>query len=203
METSETYRPANIEFNVDGGAIPLNIGFEFKEQPDAALFVAQHLVGINSKAVVSRFMDNFEKSEIRKEYQEILEMKLPILEREMMKAMQEFTEAKKKLDDAKEYVSAATNETKALAVEVKRGLKEMELDDMNTWRVPIDGKYYFYTFMDNQIKLAKVLDIPPYEKTELFNATTHNESFFKDYYPDGFMDDKKFMELKELSEKKI
>lgn len=194
MQTTETYRPANIEFDVDGGIIPSNIGIEFNNMDEAVQFMAKYTTAINTKARVNRFMDNFEKTEIRKEYQELLEQKLPMLERDVMKAKVAFDEAKKSFADAQEYVSATTNEAKALAVEVKRGIKEMELDDLYTWRVPVGDKYFFFTFIDKQIKLCKVLDIPFHERQEIFNAMAKNEEFFKTYFPDGCMNVEKFSE---------
>lgn len=123
MNTSETYRPANIEFDVDGGQMPMNLGFEFPTHQSAIQFMAKYLIGINSKLRSSRYIDNFEKSEIRKDYQELLEQKIPMLEREMIKAKSVFDEAKKDLADATEMVSATA---KSLANEVRRGVREME-----------------------------------------------------------------------------
>jgi len=136
------------------------------------------MVGINQKITVSRFMDNREKTDLRKEYQDILELKMPLVEKELQQASYEYEKAKKALADAKEMVNATTNTVKALANEVKLGIKDITLDDNYTWRVPFEGKYYFYTFMDLQLKLAKVSIIPDYEKTDLYNSMTTNEEFF-------------------------
>lgn len=177
MELKESYRPANIEFNTDGGSVPMNLGIIFPDQTAANLFIAKNFIAMNTKVRAQRFMDNFEKNEIRKEYQDLLEQKIPLLERELMKAKSAFDEAKKHYADATEYVSASTNEAKALAVEVRRGVTEMELDDMTTWRVPIGDRYYYFTYIDQQIKLCKVQDIPFHERQEIFNAMTKNEEF--------------------------
>jgi len=123
-------------------------------------------------------MDHFEKTEIRKEYSELLEAKLPFLEKELQKASAKLAEIKKEYNEAVEYVNATTNEAKALAVEVKRGVKDISLDDQFSWRVPFEGRYYFFTFIDNQIKLCKISDIPEHEKADLWNAMSNNEAFF-------------------------
>jgi hypothetical protein len=188
MQTSETYRPSNIEFDVNNGVIPLTLGLEFKDMNQAINFVGSKLISFNQKVRANRFMDHFEKNEIRKDYQELLENKIPMIEKELMKAKSAYAEAKKTLADATEYVSATTNEAKAMAVEVKRGIKEIELDDMYTWSIPVGDKYYFFTFIDSQIKLCKVSDIPFHERSEIFNAMSQNAEFFEKYFPDGLAD---------------
>jgi hypothetical protein len=173
------YRPAVIEFEVaNNGLVPDFLG-QFENAQIASDFIGRWLTGINQKVTVFRFMDNFEKSETRKEYNDLLENKIPILEKELMKATSLFAEAKKNLDEAKESVSATINKAKALALDVKRGVRDITLDDLTTWKVPYNGQYYFYTFMDGTIKLAKVSDIPESEKQELFNAMNKNNEYFE------------------------
>lgn len=187
MLTSD-YRPANIEFDVDGGQLPMTLGIVFESANDAVQFMGRNLIGIGIKVRANRYMDGVEKNEIRREYQELLEQKIPMLEKELAKAKAELDAAKKAFGDASEHVSATTNEAKALAVEVRRGTKEMELDDSFTWRIAVGDRYYFYTFIDKQIKLCKVQDVPFHERQDLYNATTNNADFFNTYYPDGLMD---------------
>lgn len=173
------YRPAIIEFDVaNNGLVPDNLG-SFKTSQLASDFIGLNLTVINQKITVFRFMDNFEKSEMRKEYNDLLENKIPILEKELMKAHSAYTEAKKVLEDAKESVSATINETKSLAYEVKRGVKDITLDDINTWKVPYNGQFYFYTFIDGAIKLIKISDIPESEKNEIFNEMNKNTEYFE------------------------
>jgi len=178
MQNELVYRPANIEFDVANNSIvPDNLG-HFESAKEAMDFIHSKMTAVNQKLTVCRFMDNFEKNEIRKEYSELLETKLPFLEKELQKASSVYAQAKKEFSEAQEYVNATTNEAKALAVEVKRGVKDISLDDQFTWRAAYDGKYYFYTFIDNQIKLCKIQDIPDFEKQTLWNAMADNESFF-------------------------
>jgi hypothetical protein len=173
------YRPAVIEFDVaNNGLVPDNLGY-FENMQKACDYMGLHLTAINQKITVFRFMDNFEKSETRKEYNDLLENKIPILEKELMKAHAAYTQAKKDLEDAKESVSATINETKALAMEVKRGVKDITLDDLYTWKVPFNGQFYFYTFIDGAIKLVKISDIPESEKNEIFNSMSKNHEFFE------------------------
>lgn len=179
----EDYRPANIEFDVANSSeiVPDNLG-TYKSAQEAAEFIDVNMIGINQKITAVRFMDHYEKSEKRKEYQELLEDKLPLVERDLMKATSAFEEAKKILNEAKEYVNATTNEAKALAIEVKRGIKEISLDYQFTWRVPFNGRYFYYTYMDGSLKLCKISDMPEYEKMDLYNAMNRNDQFFNDNF---------------------
>jgi len=178
MQKEEIYRPANIEFDVANSSImPDNLGL-YPTEKEATEFIHKNTDGFNQKITVLRFMDNFEKSELRKDYQDLLELKLPLAQRELMKANGVLEEAKKKAKDAAELVNSTMNEVQAIAHEVKKGVKEISLDDNFTWRLPFHGKYYFYTYMDKQLKLCKVNDIPDHEKTDLFNSTRKNEEFF-------------------------
>lgn len=173
------YRPVIIEFDVaNNGLVPDNLG-NFETMQKASDFIGLNFTGINQKITVFRFMDNFEKSEMRKDYNDLLENKIPILEKELMKAHAAFAEAKKILEDAKESVSATINEAKSLAYEVKRGVKDITLDDLYTWKIPYNGQFYFYTFIDGSIKLVKISDIPESEKTEIFNAMEKNHEYFE------------------------
>jgi hypothetical protein len=179
MTEIETYRPANIEFDVANSSIvPDNFG-QFETENEAFDFIHKHLTAINQKISVNRFMDNFEKKELRGHYADILENKLPIIERDLMIAEQAFNEAKVNLTNVKEMYNATVNECKMLASTVKKGVKEMNLDDQYTFRVPFDGKYFFITFIDKQVKLCKISDIPSFEKQDLYNAMAVNGDYFK------------------------
>jgi len=179
----QNYRPANIEFVVANASnMPDNLG-EFQSAKEAVDFISKNVTAFNHKLSVVRFMDNFEKKELREQYIELLEVKLPLMEKDHEKAAEAFARAKKALADATELVSAITNEIKALAFEVKRGVREINLDDQFTWRVPFEGKYYFYTYIDKCIKLCKISEIPAHEKSELFANCAKNDEFFNDNFP--------------------
>ena len=64
-----------------------------------------------------------------------------------------------------------------LAAEVKRGLVDIRLDELFTYRVTYKGRYYYYTYMDKQLKLCLIRDIPEFEKSELWNSMAQNEEF--------------------------
>jgi len=183
MELNINYRPANVEFDVahDGSLMPENFG-EYKDEAEVITFINENLIAIPYGITVARHMDSFEKSEMRKEYNDILENILPSHERRLSNASNELEEAKKKHKEALELVNSAFTTTKEIAREVKRGLKEMNLDEQFTYRVAFKGRYYIYTYIDKQLKLCKIKDIPESEKTEIWNQMAKNEQFVETYF---------------------
>jgi hypothetical protein len=194
------YLPKNVEFAVstDDDHVPETLG-EFKDDKEAADFIHKNLTGINEKISTLRFMDQFEKKEYRKEYSEILELKLPILEKEIQEKQRANEETKRELKIARENYSAAMNEIKEISNKVRDGRLEINLDDKFTWRVPYNGKYYFFTFITSEIKLAKIKTIPSHEKDQIFNESSRNEDFFKtNFGPDIQENDSDFADVDEL-----
>lgn len=174
----EFYRPAVIEFEIstDGTNVPESFG-QFEEWEDAVKFLRTNLTSINQPLTVNRFLDQKEKITLRSEYQGILENILPEYEKALSNAENELTAAKKKQKDAEEAYKVTVNNAKQLAYKVKRGLQEMNLDDKFTSRIAYKGRYYFFTYIDKELKLCKIKDIPEYEKQEIWNAMAGNEEF--------------------------
>lgn len=183
---NEDYRPKTIVFDVaqDETVMPETLG-EFKKHEDAVKFLADaKLTTINQSLTVSRHMDAVEKKEIREQYMDVLENVLPRLEKDHSIKTQALNEAKRAEKDANEMVNASISETKILAKDVKRGLKSINLDDVYTFRIPYKSRYYFYTWIDGELKLVKISDIPEHEKTEIWNAMAANEEFIEKTFPD-------------------
>ena len=180
MEEVKKYRPVYVEFDVatDGTPVPENLG-TFETADEAVVFMAKKFFSTNQAILVNRFMDNFEKSEIRKKVTDILENMMPTLEANAREASEEFNEAKVRKEKAIETVNAFTNQAKALAVEVKRGLVDMNLDELFTWKLPYKGRYYYFTFIDKSIRLVRISDMTDSEKTELFSQGKINEEAFE------------------------
>jgi hypothetical protein len=174
----ENYRPAVIEFDVahDGSNVPETLG-EFPTAEDAAKFIGKNLIVVNQALTVSRHMDNKEKNDLRREYADILENILPVHAKDLSRAENELAEAKKRQKAAEELYNGTVTQAKQMAAEVKRGLVEVRLDELFTYRVTYKGRYYFFTYMDKQLKLAAIRDIPEFEKTELWNSMASNEAF--------------------------
>lgn len=176
---TEDYRPAHIEFMVtpDASPIPESLG-EFATDQEAIEFMQKNFFSTNQGITVARFMDNFEKSELRKEYNDIMENMLPKYEQDMRNAIDAYNHAKVAKENAIQLVQASINEAKAIAQEVKRGLKEMQLDENFTWKLPYKGRFYFFTFIDKAVRLVRISDMYETEKTELFSQGKINEDAF-------------------------
>ena len=174
----EFYRPPVIEFEVstDGTNVPETFG-KFEEWDDAVRFLGTNLTSINQPLTANRFLDNKEKAELRSEYQGILENILPEYEKALSNAENELTAAKKRQKDALDAYNTMINNARKLASKVKKGLQEINLDDKYTSRIAYKGRYYFFTYMDKELKLCKIKDIPEHEKTEIWNAMAGNEEY--------------------------
>lgn len=172
----EFYRPQHIEFEVahDGTNMPENLG-TFETADEVNKFLGTSFTAINQAITVSRHMDQVEKTNLRKEYNEIFENELPTYERNWAIASNELTEAKRKEKSLGEIVSVTIDKAKGLAYEVRRGLKEMNLDDMYTYRIPYKNRYYFYTYIDKALRLCAIRDIPEQEKGEIWNVMAKND----------------------------
>ncbi len=185
FNTEETYRPVNIQFDVatDDTIVPETLGkCDTEEEVNGLL---SNVTAVNQSLTVCRHMDNLEKTQLRENYNEILEIVLPRHEKELVQATQVLEQAKKAEKEAKERVNAAMSEVKGLAYQVKRGLVEMQLDDKYTHRIPYHGRYYFFTYIDQELKLCKIQDIPEHEKGELYNAMAKNDEFFDTNFGNG------------------
>lgn len=174
----ENYRPAVIEFDVahDGSLAPETLGV-FATAEEAAKYIGKNLVVVNQALTVSRHMDNKEKNDLRREYSDILENILPVHAKDLSRAENQLAEAKKMQKAAEELYNGTVTSAKQLAAEVKRGLVDIRLDELFTYRVTYKGRYYYYTYMDKQLKLCLIRDIPEFEKSELWNSMAQNEEF--------------------------
>ncbi len=175
MDTKD-YLPINVEFDIEEqNLVPNSLG-TFKTLEEVSEFINdKKLVVINQALDVTRLMDNFEKSEIRREYENILENTLPEYERELAEKQAELERAKTAMKQAQENVNAQLNQARTLAAEVKRGVVLIKLDDVRTFRIPVRDKYYLYTFISNELKLCRTENIPEDEKQHVFNSSRNNE----------------------------
>lgn len=178
MQVSRTYRPEVIEFTVETSEVPLNLG-TFKTDDEARLFMAEKLLAVQSKLQTERFMDQVELEALRDQYSEELETVLPQLEQEHLEKHRELETAKQNEKDAKEMVSASITKIKQLANEVNERVTEINLDPATTWECVYNGKRFYYTYMDNEIKLAAIRTIASYEADDLISSSERNATFFE------------------------
>ncbi len=182
------YRPLYIKFDVTGKTgieAPEHFLKEFKTGDEATKFVHSNFVAVGEKVTGLRFLDPIEIENLRKDYSELLEHQLPILEKELQEAKTEFERAKRKLQEAQEMVSANMLKVKALAHEVRKGNTPIDLDEKYTWGIAVNNHYFYYTYVDKQIKLVKVVEIPDNERLDLYNAMSSNDEVFDVIAKDG------------------
>lgn len=172
------YRPERIEFNVspDGSGVPETLG-EFENAEAAGKFIGSKLTALNRGITVSRLMDATEKKATRQEYSDVLENEVPVYEKQLAAADLALANAKATLKNAQEAYDFVIGRAKNLAAEAKRGLKDMVLDEKYTYRVPYKGRFYFFTYVDGQLKLCLIREIPESEKGDLWNALGTNEEY--------------------------
>lgn len=183
--TEETvfYRPVLIEFNValDGTNMPESLGI-FETTEEMSKFLGGHLTVVNSPLTVTRHMDQKEKKELQEKYSDLLENAVPVYGTKLYEAEIALANAKKALKDAEERYSAEISNVRDLAAEKKRGLRDMNLDEKYTFRIPYKLIYYFYTWVDKSLRLCLIRPIPEYEKQDLFNAMAENEGWIDEQY---------------------
>jgi hypothetical protein len=131
-----------------------------------------------------RHMDAFEKKTCREDYQDVMENLVPVYEKELSAAENALANAKASLKAAEEAYNFTIGRAKNLAAEAKRGLKDMILDEKDTYRIPYKGRFYFFTYVDEQLKLALIREIAESEKSEIWSQMATNEEFIdKNYAP--------------------
>ena len=180
---NEFYRPAHIEFQVahDGSNMPESLGI-YETAEEMAKFIGGKLTAVNQPLTASRHMDSKEKIDIREEYSDLLENIVPVFEKKWSDAEHAMADAKKALKDAEENYNAEITQTKDLARMVKRGIIEMDLDEKYTFRIAYRGSYYFYTWIDKNLRLCQIRPIPEPERQDLYNAMSGNEEFIDKNY---------------------
>lgn len=178
MKKVPNYTPEIINFTIKSDTVPKSLG-KFKDEEDARVFMSKNLLAIQSPCIASREMDDVEIADLRKEYSEELEEVLPKLRQDHIKKEQELELAKKIEKDAKEMVSSCLNNIQQLADSVKAGKTLIDLETTNTWQVILDGKKYFFTYVNGEIKLAHIQDVPSFEMNDLISSSGKNAAFFE------------------------
>jgi len=196
MNDLKDYRPDFIEFNYreHNTIMPDSFG-EFESLEHASKFVGGNVVAVNMKMETSRKMDAFEKSEMRKRYNNILENMIPEENTAVAEAEAKLKEAKENLKRCQENLNASHNQVESLAKQVKRGLIDIDLDNISTFRIPYNGKFYFYTFIDGELRLCHHRDIGETEARDLYTAMNDNSKFLEEVF------DKPYDEMIELLSK--
>lgn len=172
------YRPAVIEFpvNHDGSNVPETLG-KFETPEEMSKFLGGNLTVVNTALTCNRYLDNKEKKDLDEECLELLKTDVPVYARKLNEADNALASAKKALKDAQERYDAEIAKLRDLSAEAKKGIREINLDEKYTFRIPYKGNYYFFTWMDKILKLCLIRPIPDYEKQDLYNASAGNEEW--------------------------
>lgn len=176
MEIVNTYVPEIVDFTVstENEEIPRSLG-EFKNQKAVQKFFNDNnFVVMNSKVKATRLMDDIEKNDIRALYIEELEEQEPMLQKRLNDAQIAFDRAKDELSTAKEMVSASTSKVKTYRNEIVAGVTQMELDQSKTFELAFRNQYLYYTFINGELILCKISNIPEYEQNGLLNSSEAN-----------------------------
>lgn len=177
MKALTNYTPDEIDFTVETTTVPKSLG-KFENADKARMYVAENLLGIQSKVTTDRYMDNVEIEALRDMYTQELENELPLLRKELIIKEQELERAKQNAKEAKETVEASYRKITQLADEVNERTTEITLDPEHTWEVVFNNKRYYFTYINKEIKLCKVSDIPSYEAGDLLTSSDRNSKFF-------------------------
>lgn len=129
--------------------------------------------------VARRYMDEFEKMNIREEYNQIVENEQPDAERELDAAI---AEAKRIKKDAEDALLAVNKRIKELAARVKEGQEDIKLSNKNTFRIALNGHYLTFTWIDGEVKLAQAEKIPNWDKDKIWAQEDRNRKGMEELF---------------------
>lgn len=132
-----------------------------------------------TNVVARRYMDEFEKMNIREEYNQIVENEQPDAERELDAAI---AEAKRIKKDAEDALLAVNKRIKELAARVKEGQEDIKLSNKNTFRIALNGHYLTFTWIDGEVKLARAEKIPNWDKDKIWAQEDRNRNGMEELF---------------------
>jgi hypothetical protein len=179
MEIVKNYLPATIKFTATTNEVPESLG-TFENAEDVQKFMSENFIAMPKQIETFRLLDEYEKEHIRNEYITELEENYPQYHNQLIERAAETQSAKESEKRASETVSASFNKIEALSKEVKKGIAEINLDPATTYEVALNGNYYYYTWINAELKLAKVRKIPDHEVSDLFNSSERNKTYFEE-----------------------
>lgn len=191
----KNYVPENIEFVLEDGAkdiFPLELDFlslgkenlcgekPLKTKADVLKFVGKHFTAtFPDNELVTRYLDDYEKKNIREEYCTLEENDVPARKLELEEALEK---AKKMKKDAEEAYASVLMEVAKYAAEVRQGTVDMRLKAKNVFCIALSGYYLVYNWDNNSEKfvLAKAYEIP--DRTELWANEAKNRESMKEVF---------------------
>lgn len=186
--TEKNYEPQNLDFVLPEAVremFPLELEFHGCEtEKDILKKVNEHFnCMFPENETTMRYMDEFEKDTIRKEYCELVENDLPEAEAALIDAV---NTAKNIKSNAESKLQAVRKQIKDLAAEVNDGTVQKKLPSTKTWRIALNGYFLFYAMVNDKVRLVKAEKISSYDKSSLWaqedkNRTAMMELFGLDF----------------------
>lgn len=175
----KNHEPANPEFKLPKNVSFPRVIFEGAKNMDdirkhlSGAFIAESM----TSATAVRYLDDFERCAIRANYGELLEDEQPKLEAQLDEIK---AKAKAQVKDAEDKLQACNTQIRDLVYQVKKGDKEVDLPADSTVRIPIDGYYLFYAWVNEEFRLVRADKIPSWEEQTLFANQETNKKAFKE-----------------------
>jgi hypothetical protein len=173
----KNYVPEQPEFKLPKGVSFPKVIFEGAKNMDdirkylSGRFIAESMT--NAKAI--RLLDSYEKASLRSNYSELMEDEQPKLEEQLANIE---ADCKQITKEAKDKLQAVITQIRDLVYQVKRGDKEVDLPTDSTVRIPLDGHYLYYAWINGMFQLCRVDKIPSWDEQSLFaNQETNKEAF--------------------------
>lgn len=173
----KNYAPVQPEFKLPKGVSFPKVIFEGAKNMDdirkylSGRFIAESMT--NAKAI--RLLDSYEKASLRSNYSELMEDEQPQLEEQLANIE---ADCKQITKEAKDKLQAVITQIRDLVYQVKRGDKEVDLPTDSTVRMPLDGHYLYYAWINGMFQLCRVDKIPSWDEQSLFaNQETNKEAF--------------------------
>lgn len=191
----KNYVPENIEFVLEDGAkdiFPLELDFlslgeenlygekPLKTKADVLKFVGKHFTAtFPDNELVTRYLDDYEKKNIREEYCTLEENVVPARKMELEEALEK---AKKMKKDAEEAYASVLMEVAKYAAEVRQGTVDMRLKAKNVFCIALAGYYLVYSWDNNRelFVLAKAYEVP--DRTEIWANEVKNRESMKEVF---------------------
>ena len=189
------YVPSNIKYVLEDGVkdiFPSELDFlslkdenlcgekQLKTKADVMTFIHKHFIATQpDNELVTRYLDDFEKSNIREEYCMLEENEVPTRKQELEEALEK---AKKMKKDAEEAYASVLMEVSKYAAEVRLGTADMRLKSKNTICLALAGYYLVYTWESQKAKfvLAKAYEIP--DRSDIWANETKNRESMKNVF---------------------
>ena len=187
----KNYIPVNIEYVLEENVketFPLELDFlhldidgkHLKTKAEIVKFIGKHFnATFPDNELVTRYLDNFEKQNIRDEYCTLQENEVPARKAELEEALEV---AKKMKRDAEEAYASVLLEVSKYAAEVKHGTTDMRLKSKDTFCIALGGYYLVYNWdkCKQTFVLAKGYEIP--DRTELWANEEKNRQAMKEFF---------------------